>query len=225
MKNTEIKVVVSKDKKSLKEVDVILGAFRSILDQPMQYHTINISPKINISTLKDALKAEYKSDIELREGVTGGCYGARDGSYSEGFTVWVDADLLVDRCLDGEGEDQREYANVSQLLKENATLVEDATDPDWLEEFASNLGLVVKSDNSYNYAGNGGKETCGFIFDFQFTTFKSEDESGVCYMSVMYHCGGDPRGNYTSKQLWKFASVDDLYSVLLPSTMLIESEE
>jgi hypothetical protein len=63
------------------------------------------------SVLKgESAKISYKSKTlqkmfesvgcEVRSGVTGGCYGARDGSSAEGFTVWIDASQLPEREIE-----------------------------------------------------------------------------------------------------------------------------
>jgi hypothetical protein len=216
MKNTELKLKLDKSLAHQTNEQVI-AALEAVLAQPMQYHTIAINPA-SPAGLKVQLEQTYECSV--RDGITGGCYGARDGSSAEGLTVWMHAKHLTDRCLTPDGD---EMVNPWYLLNEYGKLF-DGLDGETLEQLADELDLETKADNTYNFAtdfGSPKNENAGFMFDFQFTTVETSKKFLV---AVMFHCGGDPRGNYTDKLVWKFESADDFYSVILPYKLLTDSE-
>lgn len=180
----------------------------------------------------DHTKITYKSEAlrkmlesvgcEVRDGVTGGCYGSRDGSSSEGFTVWIDASQLSEReIMDfGDGSKQ-ELVNPFSLIENfGGELVEDL-DGDIFTEACENLGLSVSRNNTYNYAGHRDGEPA-FKVDMDFAVIHNENsKSDAAYLSVKFHCGGDPRGNYTECVVFKFSSIDDIHGVLFPTCELL----
>lgn len=207
MKNTEIKVQVV-ESKGLSRNQAI-EAIALILNEPLDHHHTVLVYSSTLSVLEPKLKEIYGERVSIRQGWSGGCYGARDGSGGSGLTLYFEATELVSEYK------SKEYGwafNPTALLKEHGTLVESIEGDEACDAFTEAceaMGLKVISDNTYNHANR-------FMFDFQLTVVENEDQTGVCYMAVMFHCGGDIRGNYTSKQLWKFESHDDLYSVLFP---------
>jgi len=212
MKNTEICLVLTKASEII-NAKTLVKAIQNKLDNPMNYKRIEIS--MDIKKAQTAIKKAFGDDIEIRNGVTGGCYGARDGNDKEGLTLWVDANLVTDRCI----YENNEMVNVHHLLKENGVLTE--IDYDSLELIAEKLDLESKSDNSYNWSGSG--QDCEFIFDFNFTVYSLKEE-GKVLVAIKYHCGGDIRGNYTSEQVWSFDSIYDLHNVIYPCKMLLDQE-
>ena len=206
MKNTEIKLIIKEN--GLDSFETINAAIQLRLDEPLDhYRTIEISPTLDLPSLTK--KIEACLDCTVRRGTTGGCYGMRDGSQSDGLTLWVDANELTSEYK------SKEYGyvyNFHYLLKENGELVENL-EGDAFIQACEDLELTVKMDNTYNHDNK-------FMFDVQFTTIENEKQNdSKVFLVVMYHCGGDARGNYTNKQVWKFDSIDDVYSVLLPPDM------
>jgi hypothetical protein len=203
----EIKLIQDSDSgnKTLKQIKAVI---ESVKLNPMTSRTF----KINSSNLKRTAKAiESAFDCTARLGVTGGCYGARDGSSSEGITVWLSLSEVVERCIDGDTE----YYNPLAALNEHGELVE-GLDGDIFEDTLSSA-LEIKSDNSYNYSTDfGGPDSeylCPMV-DFDFSVITSKDGGGPCFISVKFHCGGDIRGNYTSKYVWKFELIDNTFNVI-----------
>lgn len=128
---------------------------------------------------------------------------------------------VTDRYLDA---DYGEQVNPWHLLNEHGKEIE-GLDGEKFSEACENLGLSVKSDNTYNNSGND-TEDAGYIFDFQYDFIQNEnDHTAKVFMVVMFHCGGDPRGNYTDKAVWEFSNVDDAYSVLMPYKKLTPESE
>lgn len=226
MKNIEIKLILD-PKSEINSLTKIVEAIDAFLAEPMNYRTLKIgTQESGLDALKGYLEEKYECSV--RDGVTGGCYGARDGSQFKGLTVWMHPKELVDRYIqtDSDGE-KTEFVNPWYLLTENATLVEDL-DGEAFDTWAEALGVEYKSDNTYNFGTDFGSlrsEHAAFMFDFQFSTI--ELENGGALVSIMFHCGGDPRGNYTTKHVFKFNYLDDFYSVIFPGLCLLteESEE
>jgi hypothetical protein len=212
MKNIEICLVLV-EKSLICDTKTLRAAIQNKLDNPMTYKRIEIA--MPLKKAQSVIEKTFGNGIEIRQGVTGGCYGARDGNDCEGLTLWVDANLVTDRCTD----ENTEYVNVHHLLKDNATLTE--IDADSLDLIAEQSDLDAKRDNSYNWRGSG--QDCEFIFDFDFTVYQPK-EYGKGLIAIKYHCGGDIRGNYTSVQVWSFDSSDELYSILYPSKMILDQE-
>jgi hypothetical protein len=224
MFNIELKLIFDSESKNF-ATDAVIW-IESILNAPLQYRTFTVNPSA-AEELRTCLPEKY--DLNLREGVSDGCFGARTGKSFEGLTLWMHAASLVDRYIDS---DYGEQVNPWDLLEENGQRVESFESEEEIERFCENaeaLGLRVVSDNTYNYATDYGGENsdcAGFMYDFQFDLIENESKGKSCvFLCVMFHCGGDPRGNYTSKKVWKFDSIDDVCSVLHPSKMLSSDNE
>jgi hypothetical protein len=182
--------------------------------------------RVNIQYKSKILKKMLESvGCEVRDGVTGGCYGARDGSSSEGFTVWIDASELPDREIMDYGDGtKQELVNIFSLIENyGGELIEDL-DGDVFSDACEDLGLKVSRNNTYNYAGHDA-ETPAFKVDADFAVIENEDAGGSVFLSIKFHCGGDIRGNYTDRVVYKFGSIDDLYGVLYPTCELLNQEE
>jgi len=202
--------------KGLNTPKKVLNQVQAILDSPMQYHSIDVASELKLQSLECELKETYGKDVVIRSGVSGGCYGMRDGSQSEGLTLYFHPSCITDRTLDDE---RNEYANIHKLIEENGgKLIKnsagDVFDGDDLGQVFEDAGHEVRRDNSYNWSGRGDVE---FIFDFDFGVIETSKKA---LLFIKYHCGGDPRGNYTNKIAYSFDSIDDLYSCLRPCKMI-----
>lgn len=206
MKNIEIKLKYTDG--GLNSHRLIVDAIQQILDEPCDhYRTIEISKEVSTaddSDLVNILKANY--DLTVRQGWTGGEYGMRDGSMGDGLTLWVDASELP---YEYHSKDYGHVYNFHHLLEERGKLADNIDGDDFIQ-VCEDMGLKVTSDNTYNRDNQ-------FMFDVQFTVIENEkDYKAKPLMVVMYHCGGDARGNYTSKKVYQFESMDDIYSVIFP---------
>jgi hypothetical protein len=220
MKNIELKLKSSETKITL---DLALGMIVRVLNAPMEYRTLDVGT-VNLKTLGKALVEKY--DATIRDGITGGCYGARDGNDSmKGITAWFSPEHLVDRCVvENEDGTKDEFSNPYHLILENGGTLVDDLDGDIFEECCENLGLKVTRDNTYNHSGQS--QDVEHIFDFDFAIIQNDDAKNPnAFLSVKFHCGGDIRGNYTSKVVYKFDSIDEIYSVIFPCKMLLNEEE
>lgn len=208
MHNTEIKLIKTKGGLS-KPNEISAAVIKAIKNR--EYNTIKVGLKANLGTVKRQLESTG-IDLVAREGVTGGCYGARDGSSYEGVTLYIHPKDLPDRMIDSDGD---ELVNIYHLIQDNGgELVEDL-DGETFEELSEQLGHEVRRDNTYNYNGNSDQPV--FMFDADFAVIEGKD---ACFLSIKFHCGGDVRGNYTDKVVYKFSSIDDVYSVISPYFML-----
>lgn len=194
----------------------IIKMIETQLNVPNSGIQLKVQPKNSVKSLIKKLNETFECDV--RESISDGCYGARPGTSSKGLTLWMHPKHLTDRYLDA---DLGEMVNPWFLLTENGTLVE-SLDGETFEQYADELDLEVKSDNTYNFNGHSGDDA-SFMFDFQFSTV--ETKNGGLIASIMFHCGGDPRGNYTNKFVFKFKYVEDFYSVIFPSKLLTEMQE
>ena len=212
MKNIELKIYSSiHGATTLKEFKAQLD---KKLNAPLEGHSLSITESIRKQVTK-YLKETY--ECELRDGVQSGCYGSRDGSRSEGLTVWMHPKHVTDRYIDSE---HGECVNPWFLLEEHGTLLQDVEGEQFLEIIDA-AGVDYKSDNTYNFNGNCSEDAL-FIFDFQFDHVVINE---VHFLVCMFHCGGDPRGNYTSKSVWKFKYEDDIFSVIAPSKFESDDQE
>lgn len=188
----------------------------NVVDRVLKGERVKITYKSK--TLKKMLESV---GCEVRDGVTGGCYGARDGSSCEGFTAWIDASELPEReietFLDGT---KQETVNIFKLIENfGGELIEDL-DGDVFSDACEDLGLSVKRDNTYNYAGHS-EGSPAFRVDADFSIIQNEENDGAVFLSIKFHCGGDIRGNYTDRVVFKFGSIDDVYGALMPSCELL----
>lgn len=213
MHNVEFKIIV--DSASKNTTSVVLGLIQSMNADPSKRATIKVSDTVNLKYLSTKLKSKF--DCKVSSGVSDGCYGARTGKQFTGLTIWMHPSELNDRYLDS---DYGEMVNPYHLLKENGELVENLDGETFLN-LMETAGIEIKSDNTYNYSGNN-TEDAQFMFDFQFDSVTLND---TAFLVVMFHCGGDIRGNYTSKSVWKFKYSDDVYGVLFPSKVLENESE
>jgi hypothetical protein len=222
MKNIEIKLIQD-DTKSLGKMTTktVLKKLQSILDGPYQYRTVYFPSTLNLKNIERAIKRNYNGQIEIRPGVSGGCFGARDGKEYSGLTLFCSPDLLPTSCIESASDltdgKKVEFFNLYKLVNESGTLVE-GLDGGAFEESCEDLGLKVKRDNTYNYELEGG--AC-FMFDADYSVIESDK---AFFLVIKWHCGGDVRGNYTDKEVYKFTRGDDLYCAMMPSSTVNEEE-
>lgn len=176
---------------------------------------LKVNPKNSRNSLAERIRKEY--DCEVRMTITDDCYGARPGTSSDGFTVWLHPQHLTERYVDA---DLGEMVNPYHLLEAHGELVKDM-DGEQFDSWVELFGLESKSDNTYNFSGQN-SEDAQHMFDFQFTSVETPDNGLV--VSIMFHCGGDPRCNYTSKFIYKFKYIEDFYSVIYPTKHLTSDE-
>lgn len=221
MKNIEIKLQIADNPKYITLSQVIDGVM-ALTQAPMGCRTLLISHSIDLDDLTKKLHEFFECSV--RGSITDGCYGMRPGTSSKGLTVFMHPKELTDRYIKTEDDGTKtEFVNPWHLFEENANLTE--LDGEVFEDWADALGVEYKSDNTYNYSSDFGSlksENAAFMFDFQFSVIELDKGALV---SVMFHCGGDPRGNYTPKVVYKFNYIDDLYSVIYPSLILLNEEE
>lgn len=218
MRNVSIKINEVSTGKSLKDS---ITEIESFLISSLASHIVSVSSR-NKAKLQSYLESTY--DCSVREGVTNGCYGSSTGEVTKGLTVYFHAKELVDRYVD---VDYGEQVNPWDLFITYGVICENIN-AEGFAKIAEELGLSIKSDNTYNYAtdfGGENSENAGFMFDFQFDVIENQNDSDASIIvCVMFHCGGDPRGNYTNKMAFKFDSIDELYSVLYPSKIETDAE-
>lgn len=193
-------------------------ALSSIVDciNAGQLNTLYIHPQVSSEHLTKLINDHFGDGVEARDGVSGGCYGARDGQEYKGLTLYIDATLCPDRFLDDDGD---EVVNIAKLIEAFGGELVEGLDGDTFESIAEDLGHTVGRDNTYNYAGHD-SDTPHFLFDSDFAIVGTENDDAPYFLSIKFHCGGDVRGNYTSKVVYKFSSMDDVYSVVRPSCEL-----
>lgn len=178
--------------------------------------------RVKITYKSKTLKKMLESvGCEVSDGVTGGCYGARDGSTYEGYTVWIDASALPERSLIDLGDGtKQELVNPFALIENfGGELVEDL-DGDVFADACEDLGLKVSRNNTYNYAGHS-DDSPAFLVDCDYAVIEGDDKA---FLSIKFHLGGDIRGNYTERVVYKFESIDDMYGALMPSCELLGGE-
>lgn len=223
MKNYEIKL--KKEARGLRAYSAIIKAIQNKLDKPWQYNTIKIAPSVDLKTLSFKVTEAFGAEqVETRDGARNGCYGSSTGEVHQGLTCYFHPSSIIERVIEPKSkfnDKACEWVNVHTSIVDNGGKLIEDLDAEAFEEACENLGLSVKSDNSYNWSGNS---EVIYVFDFDFAVIQNEPEGGKCFLSIKYHCGGDPRGNYTSKMVYQFDSIDDLYSAILPSPQLLDEE-
>lgn len=221
MKNIQVKLI--QDKRGLTKASEIVKAVQTKLAKPWLSNEIKINYKSQAVLSKHLLKAFGESSLDLSTGARQGCYGSSTGEIFPGFTLWLSPALLIERAVEPKSkynDKECEWVNLHALIEENGgELFEAITDAEKFEEFCEEVGLEVKRDNTYNWSGNS---EVVYMFDADFAVIEGKDSTA--FLSIKYHCGGDPRGNYTDKVVYKFNSIDDLYSALMPYPQLIEEK-
>lgn len=209
--------------KLLKESDATItdaaGLTQAVLDiltGDSQYYSITYNFEASADDIRAALS--NFDDFTVRESVSGGCYGARDGKIYEGFTVYMHIKNFADRFVDSEGD---EIVNPWHLAPDYGTWalndLDDATADALIDSYEA-LGLTVKHDNTYNFNGHSKDEPTFLVhFDFKVITNETQDY-GPCFILAKFHEGGDIRGNYGAWHLIKFESQDDVCGFLYPSS-------
>lgn len=213
MKSLSVKLLVSESGHGT--VSRVVDAFLEMLETGPKY-SIEYHPQLHKDDIKAALIGACGDNIECRDGVYEGCYGSSSGKSLEGFKVYIEATLFPTRFLDSEFD---EIVNIEDLCNEYGTKVD--LDAEAFEESMYLAGIEGKSDNTYNYMGHD-SHTPHTLCDADYTLYEFEEK---CILSIKFHCGGDPRGNYTSNVLYEFDSIDDFYCALIPSLELIDEEK
>lgn len=182
---------------------------------------IALSDESLIAPLKSLMADHFKDTATIRDGVSHGCYGATDGSTREGITLYLDPLVFPERWVDDEGD---EIVNIAMLLHNHAELIE-CEDVEGIEASLEALGLEGKSDNTYNYLGNSEDDPCT-LQDVNFTAYSNPEDDfyGAIIVILKFHCGGDPRGNYTREYAYKFDEPEEFYNVFHPSKHLTDDD-
>lgn len=208
------------------EVKVVVGFngvnTRKHIGRSEAAQQILVGNKINITHKSKVLKKMLESvGCVVLDGADEGCYGANGNSTSAGFTVWVDANNLPERKIIDDGK--QEQVNIFKLIENFGGKLIEGLDGDRFSETCEALGLDVQYNNTYNYAGHS-KDSPSFMIDADFAVIHNKDKSDAAYLSIKFHRGGDIRGNYTERVVYKFDSIDDVFGVVMPSCELIGGE-
>lgn len=173
---------------------------------------LSFSPSIDVDALKAALEAEF--NLTAREGISGGCYGARDGKSYKGLTLFVSPCEFPDRWLDGDGD---EVVNSYHSIVDNCESELDC-DGEVFERYVDVFNIKeVVHENTCNSDGEGVYQ----FFQTNYKIYQCPDDTVI--MAAEFHCGGDVRGNYASARYFRFDSIDDVYCAMLPSPYLKEA--
>lgn len=173
---------------------------------------INLGPKMPMTKLKKLLQS---AGFEVINGISGGCYGSRDGKHYDGFTVFADASLMPDHRIDDDGS---QIFNIYTQISNCGGTLYDEMDSHTALEMAGLLSIDVIQDNTYNYEG---MDNVYFNIDADFTIIPCRESA---LLVIKFHCGGDIRGNYTNKVVFIFDSYDSAMSAMYPSALETESE-
>lgn len=176
-----------------------------------------MGPRASFITVKKQL--ESVGHI-VRSGISGGCYGARDGKTHDGLTVFADATQFPERFKNSDGD---EIVNPYSLIENMGGELIEGLDGDVFTEACEDLGCDIRRDNSFNYEGRDSSNP-HFLVDIDFAVILNK-ENGAAFLAVKFHCGGDIRENYTERVVFKFSSIDDLYGAIFPTCELNDGGE
>lgn len=219
MQNHEIRLYIDETIKPQTNSQ-ILKLVQLHLEKPLGGARIKINPASKFVTSKTYF--ENKFDCAVSESISDGCYGARPGTRSNGWTIWIHPKHMIARYISVDDDGTKtEFVNPWHLFNESGKL-SDGLDGEVALQYFEELDLESKSDNTYNFNSND-SDSAQLMFDFQFDLIEKKD--GGCIVVTMFHCGGDPRGNYTDKIVFKFKYIDDFYSVIYPSKILLDESE
>jgi len=209
--NNEIKLISVKES-PIKTIKQVIQSIR----QSILFDTqIKFCETINTKKLISSIKSSFECTV--REGVTGGCYGARDGSTQKGITLWVSASEYPGRWVNRDGT---EMVNYWALLNEYGTF-RGQDEYGAAERMASLFGLEFESDNSYNYEGSGQRPQGLSTINFNYL----RREGGGIISFVEFHFGGDVRGNYSNPYIFEFDDEDAFYCAAHPFEFFDETEK
>lgn len=207
MKNITIKLF-KKPEADLKTFAQVIEALNEGFDTGIVNYEIN--DRMDLAKLEETLTKQFGTMIEVRSGIQGGCYGARDGSTYSGLTIFAHPRLFPDRWIDSDGD---EVVNLYHSLEEHCTSLNHSE----VEELEYLLGNCDEHNNTYNSSGHSFLPCLFFDVDFKYWQLNDR-----VLLAVRYHCGGDPRGNYTREYYYHANDIDDIWSALSPSFLLKE---
>lgn len=184
----------------------VLSTINSYIETGIRPDKIIANPKVSLKGLSKSLESLGHT---VRNGISGGCYGSRDGKSYAGLTVWLDASQFPERFIDSDGD---EVVNIFALIEQYGGTLVEGLEGDAFVESCEGLGISVSRNNTYNYAGNG--DSPYFLFNADFSIIYNDEK--ISYLVIKFHCGGDIRGNYTATVVYKFESIDDLDCVMFP---------
>jgi hypothetical protein len=208
--------ILRNDENGRTKTSHIIDDFNHILKNGIEY-SINYHGSLTVESVKKALTDNF-GDIECRDGVYDGCYGASSGKPLEGFKVYIDSSLFPDRFLDSDFD---EVINIEQLCNEFGTKLD--IDPDAFRDSMAVMNIEGKSDNTYNYLGHD-SYTPVPLCHANFEMFQTENEDEPVTIIVKFHCGGDIRGNYSSEVVYRFDDIYEAYNAFNPSLHIIDED-
>jgi hypothetical protein len=205
--------LIKKEKSEVNTISKVIKSLDAIFTGVDPYFEINVDESVFNDELESAIESKFK--VSIRDGVSGGCYGARDGKVYEGITVFADLSNWNNRFIDSDND---EIINPYHLINEYSINGLAPISDDAVETICENL--ECKEDNTYNFNGHDSSEPV-FLTNFQFKTIQKNEKT---VMFVRFHCGGDVRGNYGNWFVCSFDYEEDLYSVIYPYPILKDDE-
>jgi hypothetical protein len=190
-----IELKIYQDETGILTEKQVLSEIQSYIEKGKRSEKLVISPKVSLKGLTTAIELLGHKVIN---GISGGC------------TVWLDALQFPSRFIDDNGD---ETVNLFGLISDADGEFIWGMDGDMFVELIEDLGFNVSRNNTYNYGGN--EETPFFLVNADFSII-SNDEKGKAFLVIKFHCGGDIRGNYTDTVVYRFESIDDIYTVVFP---------
>lgn len=187
-------------------LNALIEMVESGLIEPIYLH-----PQVSLEALEKLIKTHFKDDTEIEEGVMDGCYGSRTGKTFKGITVRVDASLFPESWTDPDLDNMTLINPIKRIENFGGKLIEDLDGDQFLE--AIYKVFEYKSDNTYNWSGMYAAE---MAFDVDFSIVGDGEfgcREGKTLLVAKFHYGGDPRGNYGSTYVFKFDSMEEIYSV------------
>lgn len=199
--NITLKIMYSQD--GIDNLKQLLAEMKDTMHLRSTFETCLVPDQKLIKAL------EFSFDCKAREGVSGGCYGARDGKSYKGLTICMSPAELPNQWTDSDGDT---IVNYWHLLNQFGEL-RGKTTSEAMNRWSDRFGITPVIDNSYNYEDCG--DTSHGMYALNFSYYQRKDDTVIAF--IEFHCGGDVRGNYTDPYIFKFESICELYSIINPT--------
>ena len=201
---------INNDIKHCENINEVIKTLKKNFAEGSQ-DNLSFNSNLDSDLLKQALESDF--NMTARNGIIGGCYGARNGKTHRGLTLFVSPCEFPDRWIDSEGD---EIVNLYHSIIDNCDSELDC-DEETFDRYLEVFNIKeVQHYNTYNDCGEVYR-----LFDVEFKVYETED--GSCILAAEFHCGGDIRGNYASARYFRFDIVEDIYTAVYPCAYLKEA--
>jgi hypothetical protein len=190
IKNLSLNIVVEDEAKDVNLDEILTNIKQGNLNE------VSVNSSVDLDLLKRNLIESLDEDnVTIKDGVAGGCYGARDGTSYKGLTLYLNPGMLPDYIYEEDEEDGDRDLRVINYFAVMAgasmgyELASEEEEDDFEVKGGSfNWGRASMYEMAYQIKGN-------MVF-------------------ARFHCGGDIRGNYTKVVKFEYHDICDFWDAI-----------